>query len=63
MHRGQGRSYIAVESYIRASRPIMDAMNIKTVLLFTDSQAAIDEATRCLISDVNNYNRYAELYI
>jgi len=26
----------------------MDAMGIKTVLLFTDSQGAIDEAMRCV---------------
>ena len=31
---------------MRAARPLMDAMRLKTVLLFTDSHAAVEEALR-----------------
>lgn len=43
----QSRAYIRVESYVRAGRPLMNAMNITTIFLFTDSQSAIDEAMNC----------------
>ena len=46
-HAGQSRAYIRVESYVRAGRPFMDKMGIKTILLFTDSQSAIEEAENC----------------
>jgi len=47
MHRSQGRAYLKVETYVRASRPLMDALGIRTVLLFTDSRGAIEEALKC----------------
>lgn len=47
MHSGQGRAYLSIESYVRAGRPLMDALGIHTVLLFTDSIKAIEEALRC----------------
>lgn len=46
-HPNQGRAYIAVETYVRAARPMMDALGIKHILLFTDSAKAIEEALRC----------------
>ena len=47
MHRNQGRAYIPIEAYVRAGRPLMDAMGVNTVLLFTDSRGAIEEAMKC----------------
>lgn len=47
MHRGQGRAYISIEAYVRAGRVMMDALGVKTILLFTDSVRAIEEALRC----------------
>eukprot|EP00607_Mallomonas_marina_P003626 CAMPEP_0182440272 /NCGR_PEP_ID=MMETSP1167-20130531/86954_1 /TAXON_ID=2988 /ORGANISM="Mallomonas Sp, Strain CCMP3275" /LENGTH=624 /DNA_ID=CAMNT_0024634177 /DNA_START=836 /DNA_END=2711 /DNA_ORIENTATION=- len=47
MHRNQGRAYIPIHAYVKAARPLMDAMGVDTVLLFTDSQTAIEEALRC----------------
>ena len=44
---GQSRAYIKIESYIRAARPMLDAMGISTIMLFTDSGSAIDEAMNC----------------
>eukprot|EP01042_Synura_sphagnicola_P014629 gene14629-18513_t len=43
MHRGQGRAYLSIEAYVRAARPMIDALGLKTILLFTDSVAAIEE--------------------
>lgn len=47
MHRSGGRAYLSIEAYVRAGRGMMDALGVRTVLLFTDSQGAIDEALRC----------------
>ena len=46
MHRSQGRAYLKIEAYVRAGRPLMDAMGVSTVMLFTDSRGAIEEAMR-----------------
>ena len=47
LHPHQGRSYASIEAYVRAGRPLLDALGIKTILLFTDSSAAIEEAMNC----------------
>lgn len=39
--------YIRVEQYVRHSKRLLDAMNIKTIFLLTDGQDAIDEANNC----------------
>lgn len=46
-HHGQGRSYMPVETYIRAAKPYIDKLQVTTILILSDSQAAIDEAFRC----------------
>jgi len=47
IHRNQGRAYLTIDSYVRAGRPLMDAMGLDTIVLLTDSRTAIDEALRC----------------
>ena len=44
---GQGRGYLPVDAYVKAGRPYMDELGIRTILLLTDSQSAIDEALQC----------------
>ena len=44
----EDRRYMPLLSYIREGRPMLDAMDIRTVLLLSDSQAVIDEATECV---------------
>ena len=47
MHQNQARAYLSIESYVRASRPLLDALNIRTILLLTDSHSAVEEAKNC----------------
>jgi hypothetical protein len=47
MHTNSGRGYIAVQEYVSAGKPFMDELGIRTILLLTDSQSAIDEALNC----------------
>lgn len=47
LHRGQARAYLTVDTYVRAARPYLDALGINTILLLTDSQAAVDEGIAC----------------
>lgn len=41
------RTYIPLEAYVRAARPLMDKAKIHTILLMTDGQAAVQEALSC----------------
>ena len=33
MHRSQGRSYLSIEAYVRAGKPLMDALGYILYLL------------------------------
>ncbi len=46
MHHNQGRAYLKIKTYVQAGKPLMDAMGVKTIMLFTDSRGAIEEAMR-----------------
>jgi hypothetical protein len=46
---GQARAYLRIDTYVRAGRPLMDAMGIKTIFLVTDSKGAVDEAMKCAV--------------
>jgi hypothetical protein len=46
-HSGAARSYLPVEVYVRAARPYLDELQIKTIFLLTDSQLAVQEALNC----------------
>mmetsp|Transcript_32219 Transcript_32219/g.32845 ORF Transcript_32219/g.32845 Transcript_32219/m.32845 type:complete len:466 (-) Transcript_32219:29-1426(-) len=47
LHGGYGRAYLSILTYVRVGRPMMDALGVRTILLLTDSQTAIEEALRC----------------
>lgn len=46
-HQGAARFYIPVENYVKSALPYIKALGVTTILLLTDSQAVIDEATGC----------------
>lgn len=46
-HPNQARYYLPLQAYIRAAQVHLDTLNIRTILLFTDSRSVIEEAQRC----------------
>ena len=44
------RAYIPLHAYVEAARVYLDTFGLRTILLLTDSQSAIDEAMNCAAS-------------
>jgi len=40
------RAYLSIGTYVRAARPLLDKLGVKTIMLFSDSSTAIDEALK-----------------
>lgn len=47
LHGDRSRAYIPVYLYVKAARIHLDTFGISTILLLTDSAAAIEEAMAC----------------
>ena len=46
-HDNQARSYVHIDTYLRASRAYLEEFGVKNIILLTDSAAAIEEAKLC----------------